>query len=169
MYAQSRSIHIMNFISSHLCCCYLFERSPHENQSQDFPSNCFSQMKDSMYWSTANFSCRSKETVDINAQDADGVTIFHLAAMRSELCLFHLLDQGSDPFILTKKRRNALHLACRARQSNIVGYLCHVSLKSNSLPPPIQTFYRRPQKLDYRVSISQILGVIKYALRSRFI
>ncbi|KAH6665101.1 ankyrin repeat-containing domain protein [Halenospora varia] len=63
-------------------------------------------------------------TVDINAQDADGMTIFHLAALRSDTLMFYLIEQGADPHILTKNRRNALHLACRARQSNVVGYLC---------------------------------------------
>ncbi|KAH8648295.1 ankyrin repeat-containing domain protein [Tricladium varicosporioides] len=70
------------------------------------------------------FQC-NKETADINAQDVDGVTIFHLAALHSETLVFYLVDQGADPYILTKNERNALHLACRARQSNVVGYLCH--------------------------------------------
>jgi len=42
--------------------------------------------------------------------------------------MFYLLGEGADPAILTGKNRNALHLACRARQSNVVGYLCQVSL-----------------------------------------
>jgi len=67
-------------------------------------------------------------TVDINAQDSDGVTIFHLAALRSETRMFYLLGEGADPTILTEKKRNALHLACRARETNVVGYLCQVSL-----------------------------------------
>jgi hypothetical protein len=46
--------------------------------------------------------------------------------MRSEARLFYLLGEGGDHTVLTNNRRNALHLACRARQSNIVGYLCHV-------------------------------------------
>lgn len=68
------------------------------------------------------------EMVDINSEDTDGVTILHLAAMRSETLLFYLLEQGGKLGNLTKKGRNALHLACRARQSNIVQYLCHVSI-----------------------------------------
>ncbi|TVY33699.1 Ankyrin [Lachnellula occidentalis] len=67
---------------------------------------------------------RSQEKVDINCQDADGVTILHLAAMRSEVLLLYLVEEGADPVILTKTDRNALHLACRARKSNVVGYLC---------------------------------------------
>lgn len=67
--------------------------------------------------------------VDLNTQDSDGVTLFHLAAMRCEARMFYMLEQDADPFLLTKYGRNALHLACRARQSNVVGYLCHVSLR----------------------------------------
>ncbi|KAF4634858.1 hypothetical protein G7Y89_g3236 [Cudoniella acicularis] len=70
---------------------------------------------------------RNQESFDINSQDADGLTIFHLAALRSETRMFYLLEQGADPTILTKKGRNALHLACRARQSNVVGYLCQTN------------------------------------------
>jgi hypothetical protein len=77
---------------------------------------------------------RSPEKVDINSQDADGVTILHLAAMRSTARLFYLVEKGSDPSILTRKDRNVLHLACRARQSNIVGYLCQVSINIYYFP-----------------------------------
>jgi ankyrin repeat protein len=56
------------------------------------------------------------------------MTVFHLAVLRSETRMFYLLGEGADPTILTEKKRNALHLACRARQSNAVGYLCQVSL-----------------------------------------
>lgn len=48
--------------------------------------------------------------------------------MRSEARLAYLLGEGADPAALTKNKRNALHVACRARQSKIVGYLCSVSL-----------------------------------------
>ena len=65
----------------------------------------------------------------MNVQDCAGVTIFHLAALRSETRMFYLLEEGVDPFLLTKQGRNALHLACRACQSNVVGYLCKVSLR----------------------------------------
>jgi ankyrin repeat protein len=41
--------------------------------------------------------------------------------------MFYLLEQGADPAILTRTGRNALHLAARARQSNVVGYLSQVS------------------------------------------
>jgi hypothetical protein len=56
------------------------------------------------------------------------VTVFHLAALRSETRMFYSLGEGADPTILTEKKRNTLHLACRARQSNAVGYLSQVSL-----------------------------------------
>lgn len=67
-----------------------------------------------------------KSPVDLNAQDSDGVTLLHLAAMRCEAFMFYLLQLGADPHKLTKNGRNALHLACRARQSNVVEYLCKV-------------------------------------------
>ncbi|RDW87374.1 ankyrin-1 [Coleophoma crateriformis] len=66
---------------------------------------------------------------DINSQDAQGLTVLHLAALRSETCLFYLLEKGADPSILTNEGRSILHLACRARQSNIVGYLCETTDK----------------------------------------
>ena len=57
----------------------------------------------------------------------DGVTLLHLAALRSETRMFYLIEQGGDPEISTKNGRNLLHLAARARQVNVVGYLCQVS------------------------------------------
>ncbi len=65
------------------------------------------------------------------------MTIFHLAALRSETRLYYLLGEGADSGILTNKGRNALHLACRARQSNVVGYLCQVSSGSRHLLFPV--------------------------------
>ncbi len=73
----------------------------------------------------------------MNAQDCAGVTILHLAALRLETRMFYLLEEGADPFLLTKQGRNALHLACRARQSNIVGYLSKVSLRILLLARPL--------------------------------
>ncbi|RDL32415.1 Ankyrin [Venustampulla echinocandica] len=69
---------------------------------------------------------RSQDIFDINSQDVDGLTIFHLTALRSHARVFYLLEEGADPSLLTKKGRSALHLACRARQSNIVEYLCQI-------------------------------------------
>ncbi|RDW73411.1 ankyrin-3 [Coleophoma cylindrospora] len=72
---------------------------------------------------------RDRESFEINSQDAQGLSVLHLAALRSETCLFYLLEKGADPSILTNEGRSVLHLACRARQSNIVGYLCQTSDK----------------------------------------
>ncbi|KAG9233790.1 ankyrin repeat-containing domain protein [Amylocarpus encephaloides] len=68
---------------------------------------------------------RGKEVLDMDSQDIDGITLLHLAALRSETRMVYLIEQGADPSILTRMGRNVLHLACRARESNVVGYLCH--------------------------------------------
>lgn len=70
---------------------------------------------------------RRGDSFDINLQDADGVTLLHLAALRSEALVFLMIEEGADPEIVTNDKRNALHLACRARQSNVVGFLSKVS------------------------------------------
>jgi len=57
----------------------------------------------------------------------DGVTLLHLAALRSETRMIYLIEQGADPEAVIKRGRNILHLAARARQANVVGYLCQVS------------------------------------------
>ena len=93
-----------------------------------FPKNPLETSLEKNFRTRPNHVYRSQEKVDINCQDADGVTILHLAAMRSEALLLYLVEEGADPVILTKTGRNALHLACRARKSNIVGYLCEVSI-----------------------------------------
>ncbi|KAE9375050.1 ankyrin [Stipitochalara longipes BDJ] len=71
-----------------------------------------------------NLFRRNKQIVDISAADIDGVTLLHLAALRSEGLLFYLIDEGANPTMVTKKDRNLLHLAARARQANVVEYLC---------------------------------------------
>jgi ankyrin repeat protein len=84
----------------------------------------------------ADYQHRIQENLDINSQDADGLTIFHLAALRSLPRMFYLLEEGADPSLLTKKGRSALHLACRARQSNVVEYLCQVRTSFELTFPP---------------------------------
>ncbi len=74
---------------------------------------------------------RNNQIVDINAIDLDGVTLLHLAALRSETRLFYLIEDGGDPTVVTKKGRNLLHIAARARQANVVGFLCGVSFNTD--------------------------------------
>ncbi|PMD29241.1 ankyrin [Hyaloscypha variabilis F] len=71
-----------------------------------------------------NLFRKNNQVVDINAIDLDGLTLLHLAALRSETRLFYLIEDSGDPTIVTKKGRNLLHIAARARQANLVGYLC---------------------------------------------
>ncbi|KAH8807526.1 ankyrin repeat-containing domain protein [Xylogone sp. PMI_703] len=78
---------------------------------------------------------RNQEIFDINSKDSEGLTVLHLAAIHSEALLFYLLGEGADASVLTTDERSILHLACRARQSNIVGYLCQVS-------PAVQIYSR---------------------------
>lgn len=79
---------------------------------------------------------------DINAQDEEGLTPLHLAAMRSVICVVRLLAAGADPSILTKNGRSVLHLACRARKSEIVGFLLQET--GNQLLDKADSFARTP-------------------------
>jgi ankyrin repeat protein len=67
------------------------------------------------------------EGIDINARDDEGITPLHLAVISTSPCAVEyvnvLLNQGADLPILTKEGKNALHLACRARNTATVGYL----------------------------------------------
>ena len=59
----------------------------------------------------------------LHKQDKDGLTPLHIASIHSEEHFVRLLDAGANASILTKDGRSALHLAARARKSNIVGLL----------------------------------------------
>ena len=61
--------------------------------------------------------------LDIDAQDNEGMTALHFAVTRSEAHVARLIDTGAYPTIVTKKGQNLLHLASRARKSNILGFL----------------------------------------------
>jgi hypothetical protein len=64
-----------------------------------------------------------QHTKDINTPDRDGITALHIASMLSQYLVKQLLVAGADPTHTTCDRMHALHLAARARQSNIVGML----------------------------------------------
>ena len=66
---------------------------------------------------------RCDASLDVNAQDSDGLTSIHLSAMRCEINVARLLAAGADMSNLTKNKRTSLHLACRARRSDIVRLL----------------------------------------------
>lgn len=63
------------------------------------------------------------DQLDLDAKDEDGLTPLHLATLKSESWVLRLLKAGADPLLLTSTRRSVLHLASRARQSNILGFL----------------------------------------------
>ncbi len=70
---------------------------------------------------------------DVNATDNRNVRPIHVAATLSEHRVRQLLDKGAYPDALTSERQSALHIACRARQSNIVGLLTELYLSIGSL------------------------------------
>ena len=63
---------------------------------------------------------------DIDQSDSDGLTALHLASTVSEYVTKKLLDAGADSARSTIEGLTPLHLAARARQSNIVGMLLSI-------------------------------------------
>lgn len=51
------------------------------------------------------------------------MTLLHLACVRSEVEVIRLLDAGAKSNIVTAEGRNVLHIACRARNSNVLELL----------------------------------------------
>lgn len=60
---------------------------------------------------------------NIDQKDLQGLTALHLASTVSECTTKKLLDAGGDPTMASDDGLTPLHLAARARQSNIVGLL----------------------------------------------
>jgi ankyrin repeat protein len=70
-----------------------------------------------------NFLLGPKCNADVNAADYKGVRPIHMAATISQYQVLQLLDLGADPLVVTVEGQSVLQVACRARQSNIVGLL----------------------------------------------
>lgn len=62
-------------------------------------------------------------TKNLNVPDNDGVTPLHVAVTGGEANVKRLLDAGADPTAVTHDGLNALHIAARCRNSNVVGLL----------------------------------------------
>ncbi|KAE8454120.1 hypothetical protein EG329_005044 [Mollisiaceae sp. DMI_Dod_QoI] len=59
----------------------------------------------------------------INAEDNDGIRPIHLAATTSEFLVARLILHGADATAVTNDDMTLLHIAARARQSNVIGLL----------------------------------------------
>ncbi|KAH7242547.1 ankyrin repeat-containing domain protein [Fusarium tricinctum] len=73
----------------------------------------------------------SRGEVDLQHRDTDSLSALHLAALRSEVDVVKLISLGADPNYLTSDSQNPLHIACRARQANIVGGLLELCKNIN--------------------------------------
>lgn len=93
---------------------------------------------------------------NVDAADIDGIRPLHMASMMSEYLTKELLAHGADPTAPTLEGLTALHLAARARQSNIVGMLIG-SIRSQN-PTKFATL------LDARDQVGQ--SPLFYACRS---
>lgn len=81
----------------------------------------------------ANFLASNKNPIDtftappfanlIDTPDNNGVLPIHLAATISEELVSRLIDAGASSTVITHEGRSILHIAARARQSNIVGLI----------------------------------------------
>jgi ankyrin repeat protein len=71
----------------------------------------------------------------INTGDFHGVRPIHLAATISEQNVATLIRNGADCSISTHEGRNLLHIASRARQSNVVGLILEHFLSIGHLDP----------------------------------
>ncbi|UPK95217.1 hypothetical protein LCI18_006152 [Fusarium solani-melongenae] len=86
------------------------DRFCQENKSKERRTDFIDAIKDS-------------SSVDFEIRNNDGLTPLHMAAMRSAVQVFQLVDAGADLGSLTRDSQNILHLACRARKSNIVAQI----------------------------------------------
>jgi hypothetical protein len=108
-----------------------------------------------------------QHTKDINTPDQDGITALHIASMMSQYLVKKLVVAGADPTHETCDGMGALHLAARARQSNIVGMLTealanqdeksqegHVNAKDGIARTPLHYACRsgRPETVSYLIA-----------------
>ncbi|KAM0499382.1 hypothetical protein ACHAP8_005530 [Fusarium lateritium] len=66
---------------------------------------------------------RSNHDIDFRVLDNNGYSSFHIAATKSEAEVAKMIECGVDINLQTSDSQNALHLACRTHQPNIVGQL----------------------------------------------
>ncbi|KAL2673592.1 hypothetical protein Neosp_012034 [[Neocosmospora] mangrovei] len=73
----------------------------------------------------ADFIDLLKETmnIDFEIRDADGLTPLHLAATNSGKQVARLMAAGADLGALTRDFQNVLHIACRARKTDLVAQI----------------------------------------------
>lgn len=105
-----------------------------------------------------------QNTQDVDIPDQNGITALHMASMMSQFLVKQLLAAGADPTRSTGDGMNALHLAARARQSNIIGSLIdalpnrqegplgkHVNTKDEIARTPLHYACRsgRPESVSY--------------------
>ena len=64
-----------------------------------------------------------KSNLSVNEPDYRGIRPIHLAATLSEAQFVRLIEEGADPLAVTVEGQSVLQIACRARQSNIVGMI----------------------------------------------
>ncbi|KAF4981767.1 hypothetical protein FZEAL_2489 [Fusarium zealandicum] len=109
------------------------------------------------------------KNVDFEIRDEDGLTALHLSAMRSEIEAATLLTSGADLRVLTDDLQNVLHLACRARQPNIVGLILdQPGLLDSTLTNEEDVYGRTP--LHYACSSGKAESVallLKHGARAR--
>lgn len=67
--------------------------------------------------------------IGINEGDNNGIRAIHLAATISEQLVHWLVDAGADPAVRTREGQTPLQVACRARQTNVVGMLLELYSK----------------------------------------
>jgi ankyrin repeat protein len=71
--------------------------------------------------------------IGINEGDNNGIRAIHLAATISEQLVHWLVDAGADPAVRTREGQTPLQVACRARQTNVVGMLWNYIQREPSL------------------------------------
>ncbi|KAG8530717.1 uncharacterized protein KY384_004074 [Bacidia gigantensis] len=81
---------------------------------------------------TIDFFLGQRSLSNINTTDVHGISPLHLAATISESRIQKLLMLGADPVLLTADGQSLLHIASRARKSNVVGLITDIFGTKNS-------------------------------------